>query len=108
MDNDTLRIPKFSFDIKNRFSELIDKDVLNKDYSDYHVDEAIQEIKFVLDEKGVMLESKAFLSLSKSVELSRSYIFDQPFLLYMKEKGANYPYFAMWVVNTELMAAYSE
>lgn len=30
-------------------------------------------------------------------------IFDKPFLLYMKEKDSNKPYFAMWVDNSEIM-----
>jgi hypothetical protein len=107
-ENDILMIPKFSFDIKNRFTELINKFILNRGYTDYYVKEALQDITFVLDEKGAMVESKAFLSLSKSAEISRNFIFDQPFLLYMKEKGAKYPYFCMWIENTELMANYIE
>ncbi len=35
---------------------------------------------------------------------SRRLVFDKPFLLYMKEKGAKNPYFAIWIENAELMS----
>ena len=30
-------------------------------------------------------------------------IFDKPFIFYMKEEGAEYPYFIMWVDNPEII-----
>lgn len=106
-NDDVLIIPKFSFDIEHSFNELKNKHLLNDGFKEYHVKEAAQQVKFVLDETGVVLESEAVLSFTKSAKVSRYFVFDQPFLLYMKEKGANYPYFAMWVENTELMTNYN-
>jgi hypothetical protein len=31
------------------------------------------------------------------------YVFDRPFLIYLKKRGATRPYFAMWVDNAELL-----
>lgn len=102
--NDTLMIPKFSFNLTHEFRELQDKQLLNPGYTEYMVAEAIQDITFVLDERGAVLESSAKISLKKGIEESRYLAFNKPFLLFMKEEGAEYPYFAIWIENTELMA----
>jgi hypothetical protein len=31
------------------------------------------------------------------------YLFDKPFLVYMKKRGAEHPFFVMWVDNAELL-----
>lgn len=103
VENDALMIPKFSFKLAHSYSELTDQTIMNQAFSDYRIVKALQDITFVLDERGAVLESRAIMVTSKSVEESRHLVFDQPFLLYMKEAGAKYPYFAIWVDNTELM-----
>jgi hypothetical protein len=104
-EDDSLVIPKFSFKVNHHFSELEVAKLENPGFSDYLIAEALQDIEFVLDEKGAILKSKATIFLEKSApRIPKNLIFDEPFLLYMKEKGAAYPYFAMWVDNSELMA----
>jgi hypothetical protein len=106
-DNDVLKIPKFSFKLTHQYSEIIDKSIKNTAFSKYVISEAMQDIAFVLDERGAILESKSLFTATKD-DISKYLVFDQPFLLYMKEKGAKYPYFAIWVENTELMAVQDE
>lgn len=103
--DDILIIPKFSFDISYEYNELKNQHVINEGFEDYLISQALQDISFNLNEEGAVLESKAFLSMIKAAP--RCLVFDQPFLLYMKEKDAEYPYFAMWVNNTELMTIYN-
>ena len=45
-------------------------------------------------------------SVSEAVAASgpRDFHFDRPYLIYMQRRGAEQPYFAMWVDNDELMA----
>jgi len=105
MEHDVLKIPKFSFNISHTYSELIDKGIENQPFMAYSISEAQQEISFVLDEKGAILKSISSFSLSKDDIESRYLVFNQPFLLYMKEEGAQYPYFAMWIENTDLMVS---
>jgi len=103
---DTLQIPKFDFDIQHSYSELLGKSLKNKGFTDYFIAEAIQSIRFKLDEKGAVLKSEARVKLTQPVSRSgrpRHFVFDTPFLIYLKEKGAKYPYFAMWVGNAELL-----
>lgn len=75
---------------------------------DYVVDSAIQSTLFQMDEKGVKLESESHIVIvgcSKPMDPEHMHImiFDKPFLIMMKRAGAETPYFALWVANTELM-----
>lgn len=102
--NDILIIPKLNFNITHNYSELKGKTVQNKGFDKYFVNQARQDILFSLDEKGAILKSEARIWFpAKSIEESRELVFDSPFLLYIMEKDAEYPYFAMWVDNSELM-----
>lgn len=93
---DTLQIPKFDFDITRYYDEL------KKVY--YLIEEAMQRVCFRLDEKGAVLKSEAgIVQAPEEHGRPRHFVFDRPFLLYLKKKDAKYPYFAMWVENTELM-----
>jgi len=105
MENDVLKIPKFAFNITYNYTDLLGCYLKNETFTTFYFDKAVQQIEFVLDEKGVILESEAIVTTTDSIVESRRLVFDQPFLLYMKEKGAQYPYFAMWIENTELMAS---
>jgi hypothetical protein len=107
---DTLQIPKFAFDIEHRYKELLCKDLTNAGWEDYFIAEALQKIQFKLNEEGAKLKSSAVLTVvlgdcprgdfeHRPIKL----IFDRPFLIYLKEKGAKYPYFALWVDNPELL-----
>lgn len=67
-----------------------------------------QMIRFRLDEKGAMLDSSllGYLSLGDDVVL-RQMVFDKPFLLYLRSKTAEVPYFVLWVENLEVMVAFA-
>lgn len=102
--NDILIIPKINFDITHNYTELMNKFMLNPGFTDKYIKQARQDILFSLDEKGAVLKSEARIWFAtKSVEMDRRLVFNEPFLLYLKEKDAKYPYFAMWVDNSELM-----
>lgn len=103
---DILKIPMFRFDISKNFNELINKSLENKGFEDYSISSAIQRIEFSLTERGAELKSKAEIGMSKSVqepEKPKKLVFDKPFLLYMKERNKEKPYFVMWVDNSEIM-----
>ena len=59
-------------------------------------------IRFKLNEKGSILKSEARLK-DKLGRRPLAIIFNKPFLIYLKQKDAQYPYFAMWVDNSELL-----
>ncbi|HEY6871982.1 MAG TPA: hypothetical protein VI298_04540 [Geobacteraceae bacterium] len=106
-DGETLRIPKIDFDLSHNFDELQNKRIMNKGWEGWFIAKAAQDIRFKLDEKGAVLKSTGFLSMLKaeappSAEKPRKFIFDKPFLIYLRQKIGSYPYFAMWVSNPEL------
>lgn len=106
IEDETLQIPKINFNILHEFLELENKRLLNKGFEEYFIAKAIQVIKFKLDEKGALLRSEAaigMLPLARRDSSSRRFIFDKPFLICLREKGAKYPYFAMWIDNAELL-----
>jgi len=104
-NRDTLQIPKFNFDITHSYNELIGKFFINRDFEDYFITEALQNIRFKLDEKGALLKSEARIRGKPISPRPKLLIFDKPFLLYMKEKNGIHPYFAVWVDNAELMVS---
>ena len=97
---DILQIPKLDFDITHSYSQLLGKFLLNEGFTEMFIGTARQDIRFRLNEKGAMLESEATIT---EVSDSRRLVFDRPFLLYLKEKQAKYPYLAIWVDNPEIL-----
>jgi hypothetical protein len=109
-EGETLRIPALNFNVKHTFAELSGKRFVNKGKEDWAIDRAIQWTRFRLNQKGALLKSEARIYAqacepgpSPNYVPPRRFVFDKPFLICLKQKGARYPYFAMWVGNTELM-----
>ncbi|MBI5633634.1 MAG: hypothetical protein HZA15_09175 [Nitrospirae bacterium] len=102
---DTLQIPKFNFQIAHQYTPLLNKHFSNKGFEKYFINTAKQDIFFKFDEKGLVLKSSAHLSGTFGVDLNKpkQLIFDKPFLIFLKENGGKYPYFAMWIDNDELL-----
>jgi len=107
-NGDSLQIPKLSFDIQHVYKELIGKKLKlkNPKYDGMIIGDAVQAIKFRLNEKGAELKSSAkilILETALQEAKARNFIFDKPFLIYLKQKNSDNPYFAVWVGNDELM-----
>jgi len=106
-DGDVLKIPKISFDLEHHFKELTSRSVLvNGSDTGYFIMEAVQLIKFDLDEVGARLRSEAAIKhifSSAFVEKQpRQLVADGPFLLTLTESLDKSPYFAAWFNNSEL------
>ena len=98
-DVDALEVPEMFWEIDHRFDELIGKIVSNANPA-MPIVEAKQAIKFKLDRYGAMLESEATFAASA---IPRCFIFNRPFLVYMKKRDCEQPFFVMWVDNAELL-----
>ncbi len=99
MTLDVLKVPEMFWEIDHRFDELIGKIVTNANPA-MPILEAKQGIKFKLDRCGAMLESEAIIATSA---IPREFIFNRPFLVYMKKRDCEQPFFVMWVDNAELL-----
>jgi len=102
VDNDRLIIPRINFDIAHKYHELIGIHLANKGYEDYFFAEANHDILFTLDESGASADSQAKIILKKGPG-PRTMIVNRPFLIMMKEKNSENPYFAAWIGNNELL-----
>lgn len=96
--NDTLRVPNITLNIKKDFDQLTDKPFSFANGDIYVIRKAIQTIKFELDNKGGKIKSEAGMQLEKSsISLeneSRDFVFNDTFIIFLKEKGKELPYFA--------------
>ena len=108
-ENESLKIPKIDFDLSHSFAELEGKRLLNSGWEGWLIVKALQDTRFKLDEKGAVLKSRGlFMAMKEEApppgnEKPRMFIFDKPFLIYLKQKIGKYPYFVLWVNNPELM-----
>jgi len=106
-EDERLNIPKLDFDVLHLYKGLMGKQFLNKGFEKHFIAKAVQSIRFRLNEKGALLKSEAAMIAPTMAPGAppkiRNFIFDKSFLILLKEKGTQYPYFAMWVDNTELL-----
>jgi hypothetical protein len=103
---EVLKIPKIDVDVLHRYSDLVGRSLLNRGFEGHSISEAVQAVKFTLDETGAEVRSEAAIVVAKGIaipEEPREFVFDKPFLLCLREKKAEYPYLAMWVDNSELL-----
>ncbi len=101
---DELSVPEVWWKIEHNFAELEKKPLLNEGFTEKMIESAYQMIDFKLDNKGVELKSEAYVDMAAtSPPPGRRFVFDQPFLLFLKKRGAETPIFAMWIDNAELL-----
>lgn len=97
---DELKVPNISFFEEKTFDELINRRIMG---TNLVINQAMESIKFDMNNKGVKLKSEAGLtaevtSLLPPEELvPRLFYFDNTFVIFIKEKNKNKPYFALRV-----------
>ena len=109
---DELIIPKFKFNIETDYLTL-EGTHFNVDKQIFTIEKAWQRTAFILDESGAEIESEAAMDavaeaaedeeIEKEIPRPKKMIFDKEFLILLKRKDAENPYFGMWTTNTELM-----
>jgi hypothetical protein len=99
---DVLLVPNLNWEVRHRFAELEgpDKRFLNASFGDYHLGKALQTVRFKLDRAGAELSSEAQIPCKP---MATHYVCDRPFLIVVKKRGAERPFFVMWVDNAELL-----
>jgi hypothetical protein len=103
--NDVLLIPNFDWEITHHFAEMEGRErvFLNQGFGDLYLGRAEELVRFRLDRSGAELESESALA-PESMPLH--YVFDKPFLVYIKKRGGDRPFFVMWVDNAELLSPF--
>jgi hypothetical protein len=101
--NDTLLVPNIFWKITHHFKELEEKNLANPRFDGTPIMAAYQTIQFRLDRTGAMLKSEARIAVGA---IPRDFICDRPFLIYLKKRDAEHPFFVMWVDNAELLTKF--
>ena len=111
LSDDEVVIPDIDFDISTNFNKLIGN-IFHANSLDYEILQAWQRTAFKLNEAGAEIKSEAkvaiFYNGLEEVEevmmpAPKKMIFDKPFFLMLRRTDAQHPYFALHVVNAELM-----
>jgi hypothetical protein len=100
---DRLFVPEMFWEVEHRFADLEGKKLANLGAGGAPIKLAEQLIRFRLDRCGAVLKSRVSLVMTLGISRARTFSFDQPFLVYMKKRDANQPFFVMWVDNAELL-----
>lgn len=106
--NDCLEIPKISMKTNINYDELCKRIIKG---TSWEISDAIQNVTFNMDYAGGNLKSESIASAlteSKSAEQrkSRKFIFNDTFVIFMKERGAKLPYMSLYVDNAEILDEY--
>jgi len=96
-------VPNLNWKLSHQFGDLEDKFLGNQGHESRWLEELHQRIEFRLDRSGAELRSQASGMEKDAAEGERRFVFDRPFLIVMKKRGAERPFFVMWVDNAELL-----
>lgn len=97
---DELRVPNITISEEKTFEELENRRIMG---TNFVINQAMETIKFDMNNKGVKLKSEAVLSVEttslkpEDFDPPRYFNFDNTFVLFLKEKDKVNPYFALRV-----------
>ena len=103
---DKIKIPYISFKSDINFDDLCGREIKSKER--FYFEKALQTVDFEMNEYGVKLKSEAALDVSlmsfmpPKVEKGREMIFDDTFVIFLKETDKSKPYFAARIKDLEL------
>jgi len=102
---DVLVIPKLRLSFSHSYDEIAGLYLRNDGWEDFYVYDMVQDVRFLLDESGVSMESSMKLAFKQKgpPDTIKRMVCHTPFLIYLKQRGGSHPYYAVWVANEELM-----
>ena len=100
--NDILNIPFIKINDEINYDELCGRMIKG---TDMYIRQALQTIDFELNNYGGSVKSQALIEILKSaiINKGREFIFNDDFLLYLKEEDKQKPYFALKVDNLDVL-----
>ena len=107
-EDDELRIPYVRVNGMISYNELYGKEIKNSD--GLYIYDVIQNVNFSLNEKGCNLSSKAtmvteYMGIGEDTKYC---YFQDTFVIFMKEKNSDNPYFALKVDNSDILEKIEE
>ena len=106
-EKDVLKVPNLNMDVLRKFDEVIGKTFLDKDGESMCIAQALQTIKMELNNKGGKIKSEAAIVTLKSAMVAveyqpREFIFNDDYVIFLKEKDKDVPYFAAFINDINL------
>lgn len=101
-EKDEILFPFINYNVSRKVEEISDKKV--KDMNVY-IKETVEDITFNLDNFGGNLSTDAYVDIymSASMEEPRYFHFTDDFMIFLKEKDSNMPYFYLYVDDTQML-----
>jgi len=101
-ENDVLRVPYIEIHDEVNYDELCGKEIKG---AGLYIKQALQTIDFELTNFGGCVKSEAYVdgTLRGLINTERRMVFNSDFILYLKEKNKDQPYFALKVDNTDVL-----
>lgn len=100
--------PNMHWRVTHRFKALEDKNLGNEGHTGRWLEVLEQRIDFRLDRSGAELKSEARGEMKESKSGERRFLLNRPFLIVMRKRGGQAPFFVMWVDNAELLCKREE
>ena len=102
--NDILKVPFIKIKDEINYDELCGRYIKG---TQWYIRQALQTIDFELNNYGGSVKSEALIEMLKNAvaEKGRDFIFDDTFILYLKESDKSQPYFALKVDNTDVLVS---
>lgn len=105
-DDDKVEIPIIEFNLAKSFDKIVSSSFKTNE-TEYTILEALQRNAFILNENGAEVESEAEMTADAVEEIERvkpkMMIFNRPFVVLLKRKDAENPYFGIYIANDELL-----
>jgi hypothetical protein len=101
---DTLIIPAVDLSVSWNYPEMIGQRLLNPRLPDVFISKMKEEVRFSMNHKGVKFVAEAVITLSRGMPpLPKQIVFDQPFLIVLKQRDQRLPYLVIGVNNDVIM-----
>lgn len=101
LNEETFKAPYIDFKVKQEYTELENKTFKSKDGNNCEIVKALQSVEFRLNEKGGKVKSESGMDTLKTTSAgpndTRYFNVDSTFVLFIKEKDKEIPYFALKV-----------
>lgn len=103
-NTDCIKIPFIKVNDVINYDELCGKKLKGTD-SDIYINQAIQTVDFELNNCGGSVKSEAIIEVLQgiSIETGRAFIYNNDFIVYLKEIDKEKPYFALKVDNIDVL-----
>ena len=103
-ENDILNIPFIKISDEINYDELCGRMIKG---TNWYIRQAIQTIDFELNNYGGSVKSEAVIEALKNAiyENGREFIYNNDFILYLKEESKEKPYFALKVDNIDVLVS---